>query len=488
MQLRAYQSAALDQLRRRWREAPVYCAPTGSGKTCVLAEIARGAVAKGGRVLIIAHTRQIVKQTAARFAAYGLDVSCIMAGERPRPSAVYCASIQTLSRRGYPQASVVLIDEAHHCVSDTFAPLIKHYREAGAFISGATATPARLDGRGLGDVFGAIVQTVTIRSLIDQGFLVEPKVFAPPVDLSGIRTRAGDYALPELATRMAGLVGSLTKTWLERASGMRTIAFAVNVAHSRLIVEAFSALGVRAAHIDGETPTEERDAVLARLHDGDLTMVSSCMLISEGFDLPALQCAILARPTKSLVLFRQQVGRVMRPPGPVIVLDHAGNHHEHGPVTSEIEWSLKDKPKRPPGDVAEPVRTCPKCFAVLPPAVRVCPECGHEMAREEAEPPGVENPGVLVEFKAPERGTKDEEAAWYRTNVAEASITQRSLGWARYRFKDKWGVWPRGMKQIEVDNYECPGHVWEQKALGPRIVMRCKYCYDQRLPEPADAS
>lgn len=466
-------------LRERCRDRPLLRLPTGAGKTSVAAEIIRVAVARGHRCIFLVHRKELVDQAVERLAEYGVKAGRIHAGHHGvRSLPVQVACIPTLARRKHWPAQLVIVDECAHATSASWSEVLGRYPDA--FVIGLTATPMRLDGRGLGDLFGCIVEPTSERALIAQGWLVEPKVFAPPVDLSDIHIQAGDYKIPELAEKMTKLVGSLTKTWLEHARGLKTVAFAVNVAHSEMIVDAFQKIGVRAAHIDGGTAGHERADTLRKLRAGDLDLVSNCMVLSEGWDLPALQCAILARPTKSLALFRQMVGRVMRPPGPVIVLDHAGNHHEHGCVTDPVEWSLQDRPK---GDksAAEPVTTCPKCFAVLPVGVRVCPECGAGTTRTEAEPPGVENPGQLVEFTPPVRMSKEAEAEWYRAQVVEASATRRSLGWARYRFKERFGVWPK-LSKVESDYYKCPGCVWERKTIGMRDVMRCRNCYDMRDP------
>jgi hypothetical protein len=155
----------------------------------------------------------------------------------------------------------------------------------------------------------------------------------------------------------------------------------------------------------------------------------------------------------------------------VLVLDHAGNHHEHGDVTVPVAWSLEDKPKR---EGAEPLRTCPRCFAVLPVAATVCPECGAECgAAPEAKPPGVENPGELVEF------TREDREAFYRQRVREACQHRYTVGWARFRYRDRFGSWPR-LRQIERDEYACPGHVYTLKEWGPKRVYRCEQCYDER--------
>jgi superfamily II DNA or RNA helicase len=290
---------------------------------------------------------------------------------------------------------------------------------------------------------------------------------------------AGDYSLPELAERMNKLVGSITGTWQKHAAGQRTVAFAVNVEHSLAIVDAFRALGVKAEHVDYGTAAGERARILRALRSGDVTLVSQVMLLSEGFDMPVLSCAILARPTKSLALFRQMVGRVMRPPGPVLVLDHAGNHHEHGLVTTPIAWSLDSAVRRP--STGEPVRTCKECFAVIPPGADECPACGAPAQRTvEATPPKVENPGELVELdmSAPERNApRDEKAEEYRKLVKYASHMGYKLGMARMRYKVRFGAWPK-FYDMERELYTCPGHEWEQKTYGWKSVLRCAICYE----------
>ena len=457
-------------LRERFRDRPLLCLPTGSGKTSVAAEIIRSAVAKGRRCIFLVHRRELVDQAVSRLAEYGVPAGRILAAEREaRDLPVQVASIPTLIRRKHWPAQLVIVDECSHAVSASWSDVLDRY--ADAWVIGLTATPIRLDGRGLGDIFGCIVEPVTTRRLIEQGHLIEPKVFAPPVDLKGVSIRAGDYSIPELAERMGGLTGSITRTWMERAVGQRTVVFAVNVDHSERIVAAFRLLGVRAAHIDGGTANTTRAATLAALRSGELEMVSNCMVLSEGWDLPSLQCAILARPTKSLALFRQMVGRVMRPPGPVLVLDHAGNHHEHGCVTDEIPWSLETRPKKqgPP-----PLRTCPECYAVVALAATSCPECGAIFeGRAEAARPKVENPGALIEFNRSD--SLEQKEAFYREVVRQASLTKRKLGFARHRYRIRYGVWPK-LYALEREEYRCAGHEFEAVTHGWKRVQKCKRC------------
>ena len=470
--LRPYQQRAVTMLREHHRDRPLLCLPTGAGKTTVAAEVIRSATSRGNRAAFLVHRRELVDQAVARLAHFGVQAGRILAGhpeERDLP--VQVASIPTLVRREHWPAEVVIVDECSHATSASWGRCLDRYAES--FVIGLTATPIRLDGRPLGDIFGCLVEPVTTQELVDAGHLVAPEVFAPPVDLSKIRKRAGDYSLPEVYERMNPLTGSIVSTWLERTPGQRTVVFAVNVKHSQEIVAAFQQQGVAAEHIDGANPRED---TLARLRSGETTLVSNCMVLSEGWDLPALQCAVLARPTKSLALFRQMVGRIMRPPGPVTVLDHAGNHHEHGEVTEPVEWSLEGKPARSLN--LDPLRTCSECFAIYPPAAEECPQCGNRNEPVIARQPGVENPGELVRF------TRSDKALWYAEQVRMASALGYKIGWARGQYKSRWGSWPR-FSDIERAEYECKAHNPVLQQYGPRTVMRCPVCCREESRESA---
>lgn len=477
-------------LRARAADRPLLVCGTGAGKTTIAAEIIRLAVARGRRAVFLVHRRELVDQAVERLAQFGIRAGRILAGHpEHRELPVQVASIPTLLKRAHWPAELVIVDECAHAVSRSWRTCIDRYKSS--HVIGLTATPIRLDGKGLGDLFGCIIEPVTTRQLIDAGYLIEPRVLAPPVDLSGIHIRGGDYDIPELAERMAGLVGSITGEWCQYAHGQKTVAFAVDVNHSKAIVAAFVEIGVRAEHVDYKMGHKQRAKVLRQLRTGEIDLLSQVQLLSEGWDLPTLQCAILARPTKSLALFRQMVGRVMRPPGPVIVLDHAGNHHEHGRVTDVIEWSL-DAPIRGVRGAGTGIalHTCPACFCVLGPADIVCPLCGYVMpVKDEAEQPGVDNPGELVELdmarkeipgvvqKNAPRDVKEEK---YRELVLNASLRRLKLGWARHKFHDLFGAWPR-FSSVEA-LYVCSRHEWEARQQGPYSVVRCTRCYANGTP------
>lgn len=479
MILRPYQQRAVDAIRSALGRHRAVClaAQVGSGKTVIACEIIRRVLDRGNRALFLVHRVELVEQARDRLRAFDIEAGIIKAGfaeDRAQPVQVAC--IPTLIRREFPPAELVIFDECHHAVSESWLRVLAHYRDAGAWILGITATPQRLDGKPLGEAFETIIEPVTTRELIDDGYLIEPVVYAPPsIDRRGLKVQGGDFALPQLAERMQKLTASITDYWSDHA-GDRTLCFAVNIAHSQRIAEALIDVGARVAHIDGGTPPGRRALVNRMFRVGEFDVVTQCQVWTEGFDLPELDTLIVARPTKSLGLHRQMIGRVMRPaPGKdgAIVLDHAGNHHEHGAITAEIEWSLDGKPKR---EGVAPVRTCSTCFAIIPLASRTCPECGAELD-EDVEPPKVENPGEL-ERLATDR-EEERRADWYVGQVRIASASGYALGWARFRYKEQFGKWPR-LWDIEDEEYDCRCHDFEERKIGYRRVTRCRLCYAEK--------
>lgn len=405
--LRPYQADAVERCRAALRAVRrvLLVAPTGAGKTVIASHVILRAHERQRRVLFFAHRRELINQAVDKLVKAGIpttQVGVLMgADKRQRPSApIQVASIDTWRNRERPPADLVIVDEAHRSLSPTYRDATAHYGEQGAVVLGMTATPYRADGRGLGDVYEALELVANPRELIDAGFLVEPRVFSGGMpDLAGVHTRRGDYVESELAARMnvSGLVGDIVGEWLRRAEGRRTVAFAVDVAHSKAIRDAFLAADVPAEHLDGSTPTAERDAILARLERGETLIVSNCGVLCEGWDQPAVKCAILARPTKSTGLYLQQAGRILRPWEGLgaLILDHAGNALAHGLPQDTREFSL-DAAKRV-ANGAQPTKACSECAAVVALGVRECPECGHAFEAAEPTAPVVKAPGQLRE-------------------------------------------------------------------------------------------
>jgi superfamily II DNA or RNA helicase len=385
MNLRDYQQQAINTLRLAFQSgamAPLLCLPTGGGKTIILATIAAQAAARGRQVLILVHRRELIHQTASKLAWAGLEHGIIAAGYPATDHAVQVASVQTLLRRLSRMAwqpSLVIVDEAHHAAAGSWRQILNHWPDA--YRLGVTATPCRLDGRGLSEAFDHLVLGPSVADLVFWGFLSAAKIYAPPVvaDLSGIRRRAGDYANDQAAAAMdrPTVTGDAIAHYQRLAAGQQAITFCCNVNHAVSVCDAFKTAGIGAALLLGNTP--DRDQVVADFGAGILRVLVTVDVVSEGFDVPAASCAILLRPTQSLGLYLQQVGRVLRPaPGKdaAIILDHVGNVTRHGFPDDPRDWSLAEGIVRgKPGTPAPSVRTCPECYAAFKPAP-ICPVCG----------------------------------------------------------------------------------------------------------------
>jgi len=386
--LRAYQEQAINDLRsgmQQGAKAPLLCLPTGGGKTVILATIAAQAAAKGRQVLILVHRRELIHQTASKLQWVGLDHGIIAAGHPATDHAVQVASVQTLVRRMAGMAwspSLVIIDEAHHAAAGSWRQILEHW--PNAYRLGVTATPCRLDGRGLGEAFDQLVVGPSVADLVFWGFLSAARIYAPPVvaDLSGIRRRAGDYANDQAAAAMdrPTVTGDAIAHYQRLAAGQQAIAFCCNVTHAVSVCDAFKTSGISAALLLGNTT--DRDQVVAQYAAGITRVLVTVDVVSEGFDVPAASCAILLRPTQSLGLYLQQVGRVLRPaPGKThaLILDHVGNVTRHGFPDDPRQWSLAEGVVRSRETAAPSVRTCPQCYAAFKPQP-ICPVCGAHCA------------------------------------------------------------------------------------------------------------
>jgi DNA repair protein RadD len=402
-ELRPYQLEVLEQIEQAiaaGQRRILVTLPTGAGKTVIAAALIRLLHDRGLFALFLAHRREIIGQTSQRLTEHGMPLGThgIIMAERAsdlRPQArIQIASIDTLHARGVrrktmelPPAGVVIFDEAHRARGRTREGLLKLYPDA--IWIGLTATPCRGDGRGLGNLFEALIVGPQVAELTKLGALVPVKIFAPVFrDIAnGVDTAQGDYIISQLAKRMntAELVGNVVRDWLQHGERRRTVAFSVDVAHAVSIRDEFIQAGVRAEYVSGETPVAEREAILARLASGETEVVANCMVLTEGWDCPPVSCAILARPTKQLGLYRQMVGRILRPAEgktDASILDHAGAIWRHGMPSDDIAWTLEiDKraanlsaAARKRGAATELAR-CPECSAVLqgkPP----CWSCG----------------------------------------------------------------------------------------------------------------
>jgi superfamily II DNA or RNA helicase len=457
-ELRPYQLDVVGEIDRH--ERPLIVAPTGSGKTIIAAEIVRRSVNK--HILFIAHRRELIRHARNKLAEFGITAGVILAGEPRSPMlGVQVASIQTLWARcvrgstDLPPADLVFIDEAHHARARTYRQIVDAY--PGAKIVGLTATPCRKDGRGLGGTFDAIIECPQVQELIALGHLVPTRVFAPSTpDLKGVQTRQGDYVEGQLAARVdrPELVGDIVSHWHRLAECRKTVVFATSVAHSVHLRDEFIKTGVRAEHIDGKTPKDERDEILRCLSAGEIELVTNCMVLTEGWDQPDVACCVLARPTKSLGLYRQMVGRVLRPaPNKTnaLILDHAGAVFQHGFVEDPVQWTLDPDTKAAvhahdlrSSSSHSRLTTCSQCSAIRT-AGKPCPNCGF-MPRRPGEHLDVRD-GELAYLDRDSRQQQPVYSAEYKRQF-HAGLTYlcvergNKLGAAAHRFRDKFGHWP----------------------------------------------
>lgn len=385
--LRPYQTALLDGARQAFRErkrAVLLQLPTGGGKTVSGSQMIAGSSAKGNVCWWLAHRRELIAQTSKTFSAMGIQHGVIAGGNSTDPhKRVQIGSIQTVARRldDLSPPDLIIFDECHHLGAAQWQKIFDAFPNAK--IIGLTATPWRLDGKGLGAWFQDMISGPTVAELIDEGSLSRYRLFAPTqVDTSAIKMQAGDYKRDDLAATMdkPSITGDAVQHYLKLCRGKRAVAFAVNVEHSQHIAAQFNANGIRAEHVDGTMDAGSRDGAIQRFIAGETLVLTNCELFGEGFDVPAIEAVILLRPTKSLSLHLQQVGRALRPsPGKTeaIILDHAGNSLIHGLPDDDREWTLADREKRKKGESASvAIKTCMECFHIYRPAP-ACPACGH---------------------------------------------------------------------------------------------------------------
>lgn len=454
--LRPHQSQAIEMLRQSLglgNRRVVLQAPTGFGKSITAAKIIESALAKGRKVLFTVPRLSLVDQTVAEFMREGVTHIGVMQANHPRTDAtapVQVATVQTLAKRAVPNDfGLVIVDECH----ETFAiiyDLMKRWPNV-PFV-GLSATPW---ARGMGLHWQDLRIAATISTLIEGGYLSRFTAYAPDVpDLSGVKSVAGDYAENGLEQVMSDgkLVASVVETWLAKGGDRPTLCFGVNRAHAKILQEQFQRAGISAGYCDAFTDVVERQHLERQFRAGEVRVACSVRTLTTGVDWP-VSCIIDAAPTKSEMLHVQKIGRGLRVnPGTedLIILDHASNSIRLGLVTDVYHDTLDTTVKGPApqrGKAERLPKECANCGALH--VKLVCYACGHERKPVA----GVETvDGDLIPVTAVPVATKAEKQVWWSALTAMRHERGYAKGWASHKFKEKFGVWPKGLS-------DAPGHV-----------------------------
>jgi superfamily II DNA or RNA helicase len=440
-------------------------APTGFGKTLTAAALTRTALEQNKRIIFTVPVLSLIDQTVEKFWREGItDVGVIQADhyltDYSKP--VQIATPQTLQRRyqagdglsrSMPSADLVLIDEVHRWF-EFYEEWLSSTAMSDVPVIGLSATPWT---RGLGKHFDKLIIGATTRELIEGKYLAPFRVFAPASpDLSGVHTVAGDYHEGELADVMnkTELVADVVDTWVERGQRRPTLCFAVDRVHAKHLQAKFQAAGIVAGYIDAYTDRGERNRIKTAFHHGDIKVVCNVGCLTTGIDWN-VGCIILARPTKSEILFVQMIGRGLRTAdgkADCLILDHSDNHTRLGFVT-DIHHDYLDDGK--PRQKVEPKerellpKKCPNCAFVKPPRLLECPSCGFKPAPKCTV---VNAAGELIELT--DRRTVDavsaakDKVAFYQQLKCYGANRQYKAGWAGFKFKEKFGHWPRGLEHL----------------------------------------
>lgn len=451
--LRPYQHAAINGVYQLFAEkvkSVLVCVPTGGGKTTIAAEIVKKAVMKSKKVLFVAHREELILQAHARLAKFGVLGGVMMGKHNQIYNEVIVGSVQTLVRRELPQnIDLIIIDEAHHATSNSYVNILKNY--PNAYVMGLTATPERIDGKSLQNIFQELICPISINSLIEEGFLVPTKTFAAKdalkeQDLKDLKTTMGDYDTAQLYKKFdkPKLYQGVVDNYLKLSNGKKAIVFNINCEHSRKTAEEFTNNGIKAMHLDADVDSKTRKEILADFAANKFNVLCNVGILTEGYDLPDIETVILNRATKSVSLYFQMIGRGLRPNGNkehCIVIDHGNNWLTHGFVTHEREWQWKGRKKKKVG--AFPVKECPECHEIMHTVKSSCPSCGYVFPKAKREDliddfvevqqtPKVVPKTISNELKnKPIREMSIEELEEYRT------YKNYKIGWIIYKLQEK---------------------------------------------------
>jgi DNA repair protein RadD len=475
---RPYQTSLFSNVRKAvlsGHKRVLVVLPTGGGKGYITARMMQMAAGKGRNSIFFGAQRELIHQVGKQLERLSVPSNVIMSGVESTYDSFesFAAGARntiiakdTLWARAFrsskiqlPDADVIHIDEAHGSLAKTYQAILASYPDA--IVVGWTATPCRADNKPLGSFYTTMVQGATYKELQGEGFLVPVRMIAPDrPDLKGLKSSRGDYARGDLETRMNrdSMVGNLVEEWRKHNQGRQTIVFAAGVAHSIHIQQQFHSIGVASAHIDGTMETAEREDILGRAKDGLIDVITNYGVLHTGVDIPAWKYMICARPTKSFGLWRQMGGRIQRPfedHDHCFIQDHSDNGIVFGYPDEDVEWEIdgnmdiakKHNEKKAKESGSKENYPCEKCKTLYR-GVR-CPNCGHKPERRGEEIAMTK--GQLKELERAEankRATPLEKQAYWDQCLGWAIGTNKVIGAAAHRYRQKYGVWPRNLENV----------------------------------------
>lgn len=461
MSLRSYQGLAIDLIREEFKKGNrkvVLVMPTGSGKTKVFTHMMKEALKRDFKSVMYVRGRQLVEQAHERLMSENTHHGVYMAGHWARNfhAKIQLASIDTAnSRDRYPEAYLVIVDEAHMATSQGYKDMVASYPPETYFVS-VTATPwMRESLRHIADVY---VKPTSFSELMAEGYLIKPRYFgAKPPDFRGLKKSKGEFVTEQLRERMSVLSADIIQTWIEKSERRATLLFAVNVEHSKAIAAEFNKAGIKAEHIDATISLNEREAIIARLKTRETEVITSVRTMTTGVDIPFLGCISDAAPTLSYNLHIQKLGRGTRPtyaPGfdlnttegrlaaiqasdkkDFIILDHAGNLTRHGFMEDEPEICLDGVEKIDTGRAPKQCKTCYLLYTEPD-----CPVCGPiDIPKKEKRQIDIEKEVQLIELNIHDSNTAAELVKFVAQKKEFAKKMGYKNGWVYYQIKEKYG-------------------------------------------------
>lgn len=379
IELRPHQVKAIsmieDALKQGYRR-PLLCMPCGSGKTITAAEIMRRAARKHNETLFLNHVKELNAQAIETIDRLNIPTDYARAG----------MIITTGNHMENYKPKIIFADECNFSLSKSWRKVIDNY--PAAITIGLSATPLRLSGEPMSDIYDTLIQPVTVRELMDLRLLSQYKYYSvllDRVDFTKLKKRAGDYSPEELYQRMGRdyVYDDILKDFTRLAHDKKTIVFCTTIKHSEETAERFRQAGYRAEHIDANTPSKKRAEIVARFRTGETQILCNVQICTYGFDIPNCDCVALLRKTDSYAIFHQAVMRCMRPlPGKTaLILDFVSNVTAHGLPDQHIEWDLNQGRIKTAANEVK-IKTCPECYGVIPRNTLICPYCEYDFTAE----------------------------------------------------------------------------------------------------------